>query len=240
MNGIYQTRFYSIQHARDTTATGLVNLLTSTLAGDEIATCRVASFASDGAAVLTGPWTGVAKQIKDSWNPFMQSSHCIAHRHALACQDAAKDNAVAQELENSLHEIVNYYSHSPKRNSHLAQIQKELGVEVLRILGLAPTRWLSRGDCLDRIHRLLQSLYQEFCEDADRKIPSAILLKKLLSSYQFMLQLVIFVDIFENLNLVSKCFQKEHVSYKHVTEILAQTTQGFQDVYLQKGVCVYC
>ena len=165
----------------------------------------------------------------------MPACHCIAHRHALACEDASNDNEVAQFVENGMHSVVNYHSNSNARKANLAAIQKTLQIAVLVMLKLVATRWLSRGGCATRIHTAIVSLYAEFGQDAKRKVTTAVALVALVGSYRFVLALTIFRGILTTLNLVSKCFQKEHVRYGEMRGAIDAALDGFETCYLHTG-----
>ena len=123
---------------------------------------RVASFASDGASVLTGRLHGVAVLLQQRWNMFMLVVHCIAHRYALGAEDASKDNHVAEYVEANMHSVVNYHSNSTQRREHLEKLQASLQVKVLMIIKFIETRWLCRGGVAARLHTTIGPIYYEF------------------------------------------------------------------------------
>ncbi len=100
---------------------------------------HVSSLGTDGASVMTGCANGVGKQIISSWNCFATAVHCGAHRNALASVDAAKDNAVFQQVESGSQEFVHYFSHSNKQQDMLTATQKRHYQKVLKMLGLSGT-----------------------------------------------------------------------------------------------------
>ena len=119
--------------------------MTQTFDDDGIPTSLVASFASDGASVLTGRENGVAAQLQRLRNAHILVCHCIAHQHVLATADAPNENEVATFVENNMHSVVNYHSNSTQRREHLEKLQVELQIPTLTMLRLVATRWLSRG-----------------------------------------------------------------------------------------------
>ena len=56
---------------------------------------------------MTGWKTGVAARLK-LLNPFMLTYHCIAHRLALACADAAAEMNYPEQEEKVINEISSY------------------------------------------------------------------------------------------------------------------------------------
>ena len=57
---------------------------------DSIPIEKVLSFGSDGASVMLGCNTGVAKRLLDL-NGLCIAIHCVNHRQSLACKGAADD-----------------------------------------------------------------------------------------------------------------------------------------------------
>jgi len=112
---------------------------------------------------------------------------------------------------------------------------------VLDILHWVKTRWLSRGNCISRIHECLPQLFEEFTTDANGKSDgarTAHVLSVLVSSFKFVLALCIFCDILSILNLISKAFQKDHVRYSDLRKNLEDCKVGLQYHYLdtQQGI----
>ena len=260
-HGIYTTMFFRLVQVHDTTAEGLVATLDQVFEDDGLpkfrpvskdwgvfaqfyarprggsnpivsGRSRVASFASDGASVLTGRLHGVAVLLQQRWNMFMLVVHCIAHRYALGAEDASKDNDVAEYVEANMHSIVNYHSNSTQRREHLEKLQASLQVKVLMIIKFIETRWLCRGGVAARLHTTIGPIYYEFKADAAAKVATAKALLGVVGSFKFMLALTIFRDILTQLNLVSKAFQKAHVYYNDAREILASVKAGLTAQYL--------
>ena len=176
------------------------------------------SVSADGANVMLGCHEGVAVQLCNCFNLFIVIAHCIAHRHALAVSEAAERTSVAQWFDAALKDILNYFSKSTKRNARLAQIQEELGLGVLRLLKLAMTRWLSRGNVTARIYDILAALFQEFKEEAKDGGPCALALLALIVSHRFILTIALMRDVLVHLNALSKIFQQKHVRWSVVTQ----------------------
>lgn len=105
---------------------------------------------------------------------------------------------------------------------------------MLAMLKLVTTRWLSRGNCIERILTCLKELYVLFSEDSSPpySVFTAAALVALLSTYKFVLALVIFCDILKVLTTVSKCFQEDYVLYDYIRDILDSVKSGFEKAYL--------
>ncbi|KAH8077541.1 4-(cytidine 5'-diphospho)-2-C-methyl-D-erythritol kinase [Aureococcus anophagefferens] len=225
IKGKYTTVFWRILHVPDATALGLFTALAAAFEMDGIPTSTIVSFASDGAAVLMGSVNGVAVRARKRFNARIVVAHCVGHRHALTAVDAATGNLVAETLDTSMAEVVTYHSNSNQRRDHLAKLQESLKIPRLAVLSFVRTRWLCRGQVSARLLTALPALQLEFKADAEANVKTAAALYELTTSYAFVLSLVIFADILRQLNLVSLCFQKEHVRYSDVSRTLASDTE---------------
>ena len=111
MNGVFVTVFWRILQVSDASGDGLFSLISSAFEMDGIPKWLLFSFASDGASVMTGSENRVAVQLRAAFSMFMLLCHCIAHRHALACASAAKDN-----------EVCSFFEISARRDNWLPQL----------------------------------------------------------------------------------------------------------------------
>ncbi|KAJ1455524.1 hypothetical protein M885DRAFT_565085 [Pelagophyceae sp. CCMP2097] len=182
-------------------------------------------FASDGASVMTGNENGVAVQLRANFNVFML---LVAHRHALASTDAAKDNDVAAFFESSLHSIICYFSKSPKRCKALQAIQKALRLSELRMVRVVATRWLSRAAASRPVYAMIQALVLDFRNDAatgDNLTADA--LYTLSKSHEFLLSLVLFNTMLEVLAQISTALQKTRVTFSEVDDLVSAAKDFF-------------
>ena len=76
---------------------------------------------SDGASVMLGVHGGVSALLKQHV-PFLVSNHCIAHRLALACGQAANEIAYLKRFKDLLDQLYRYYEKSPVRMAGLKTI----------------------------------------------------------------------------------------------------------------------
>ncbi len=95
-------------------------------------TSKITSFASDGASVMLGKRNGVAAKIAER-NPYLFTTHCIAHRLALACNSAENQVSFCKHVENIMKSIYSFFSSSSKRQEILRQYQTVLDHPILKI-----------------------------------------------------------------------------------------------------------
>ena len=87
-------------------------------------------------------------------NPHMLCIHCIAHRLALCCADAANDMDYPENEESVMNEISSYFNRSGKRTARLQQLAKELQIGQTKKVKSGKTRWLSRAGCVSVVVKL--------------------------------------------------------------------------------------
>jgi hypothetical protein len=111
---------------------------------------------SDGAAAMTGRFSGVVTQIK-RLAPECKSTHCFIHRENLATKK------MSPELNNVLSEvvkIVNYIKANALNSRLFAVLCDEMGADHKKLLLHAEVRWLSRGKVLSRVFELRNELVE--------------------------------------------------------------------------------
>ena len=106
----------------------------------------------DGASVLQGHKTGVAKQILQI-NPKALSTHCLNHSLNLILQEAASTNDIVSGAFTAVQSICSIIRASPKRLAVFKkiQIQSVIGGSLLHQRSLKPlceTRWTCRTSSL--------------------------------------------------------------------------------------------
>ena len=107
-------------------------------------------FASDGASNMVGSNNGLGKKLKEQ-NPFIITTHCIAHRLNLANQQAFSAVTDLVRFEDVIKSVYNYFAHSSKRYSALEEFQKDLDIQNLKLSAISPTRWSSIINSLYKI-----------------------------------------------------------------------------------------
>jgi hypothetical protein len=122
---------------------------------------------TDGASAMLGKYSGATTFLK-TYLPYAIPIHCIAHREALAAQDAS--DPMADLVDTTMRLSYNYFAHSSKRNLLYDALIGSLDTEDLPELAkIHAVRWLSRGKCLDSFIRNLGPLQVFFLSDVEKK-----------------------------------------------------------------------
>lgn len=81
---------------------------------------------------MLGKRNGVAAKIAERI-PYLFTTHCIAHRLALACNSAEKHVPFCKHVENIMKSVYSFFSSSSKRQEMLRQYQNILNHPILKI-----------------------------------------------------------------------------------------------------------
>lgn len=92
----------------------------------------------------------------------MSSSHCAAHREALAAKDASESFTYSKEFDTIVSNLSTYFSRSALRSSKLKEVFAEVGEKALKLCKIHKIRWMSRFQAVRSIHRSLPVLLALF------------------------------------------------------------------------------
>ncbi|CAC5363056.1 unnamed protein product [Mytilus coruscus] len=143
---------------------------------------NMCGIATDGAAVMVGKHSGVVTRIKETV-PGILSSHCIAHRLALASGAAADSVQYLVKFQEIISSIYKYFSKSPKNMSRLDKIfdivkKSECETHATRFKQVFHTRWLSFDGSVSAICDNYSSLLSILSEDKGAKAQDLSILCK--------------------------------------------------------------
>ena len=92
---------------------------------------RMCGFGSDGASTMIGSRNGVAAKLKKIV-PWLVNNHCVAHRHALACSQAADAIPFMKKFKDIVSQMHRFYDYSTVRTVGLKEIRSILRASDLR------------------------------------------------------------------------------------------------------------
>ena len=99
VDGEVRTSFLHILELHNGKATTIVDVLVQLCADLDLDIVHhLCGLGSDGASVMLVRNNGVLKLLKDRV-PFLVSNHCIAHRLALACGQAANEVSIFKQFK---------------------------------------------------------------------------------------------------------------------------------------------
>ena len=209
--GEANTSFLTIVELESADAEAVFNKLMLTLKHYNIDCSKIVAFGSDGASTMKGCNNGVAKQLQDNVNKNIIDIHCIAHKFALATNDATSVSPTIKEYENQMRKINQFFNKSSTRLDVLKRFQIEYNEPQLKVPSYTSIRWLSFYDTVKNVRRILQSLCATFKHYLPNK--KALELYNILSDYKFLYLTHYLSDILNHLNETSLVFQKPNISF---------------------------
>ena len=158
--------FVGLYGIENTEAKTLVNMILDVLTRLNLSIKKLRGQCYDGASAMSGPRSGVAKQIRDLESRAVYT-HCYGHSLNLACMDTIKSSKVMQEALDITAEITKLVKLSPRRGTIFQRLKDELAPLDPGIRVLCPTRWTVEAEALKSIvdnFEVLQHLWEESVE----------------------------------------------------------------------------
>ena len=158
--------FVGLYGIENTEAKTLVNMILDVLTRLNLSIKKLRGQCYDGASAMSGPRSGVAKQIRDLESRAVYT-HCYGHSLNLACMDTIKSSKVMQEALDITAEITKLVKLSPRRGTIFQRLKDELAPLDPGIRVLCPTRWTVKAEALKSIvdnFEVLQHLQEESLE----------------------------------------------------------------------------
>ena len=158
--------FVGLYGIENTEAKTLVNMILDVLTRLNLSIKKLRGQCYDGASAISGPRSGVAKQIRDLESRAVYT-HCYGHSLNLACMDTIKSSKVMQEALDITAEITKLVKLSPRRGTIFQRLKDELAPLDPGIRVLCPTRWTVKAEALKSIvdkFEVLQHLWEESLE----------------------------------------------------------------------------
>ncbi|KAJ8321757.1 hypothetical protein KUTeg_000228 [Tegillarca granosa] len=184
----------------------------------------LAGMSTDGASVMVGSKKGVVTQVK-ALSPGVLSTHCIAHRLALSCGDAADKIPYLVQFQEVLNSAYKYFHNSPKNQARLESIQSVLQIHSTKFKEVFHTRWLSFEGAVHAIVLNYQALLSVFLEESSGK---ALSLYKPVATYKFLYCCHFLSDVLKQLSILCKMFQKTDLDFSKVNPMLHSTVSTLE------------
>ncbi|GAQ92582.1 hypothetical protein KFL_010610020 [Klebsormidium nitens] len=256
-NNELQVDFISLLQVTDTTAAGLTGALEGLLKLLGVDLAKLVGFGSDGASVMTGRVNGVAAMLTRKLNGHLLSTHCVAHRAALASAGAATATPYSKAVDDVVTKLATRYSKSAKASSQLRKVQEEAGSKLLRVQRIHKVRWLSRHQSLERVLKV----WPEVLLDIEQHVPAAVRgiaaaaaaaaladpvtpadaaddarLDLQLRDFKFVFSLHFLADALGELAKLSKQFQADKLNLPAVDAYVERTIKSFTEAFIDRDL----
>ncbi|CAI7928071.1 unnamed protein product [Closterium sp. NIES-54] len=161
------TKFMTLITVDKGDAATLVGLLVSHLQAVGIDLRWISGISTDGANVMMGSKSGLVTRLRLRI-PHLVSSHCIAHREALAAKHAAENIPAFNVVDKVIRTVAGHLGRSGPWHQRFMDLQDVFTSTSLELQGIHGFRWLSRGDVVLRFIAVLPRLIVMLKEwDAD-------------------------------------------------------------------------
>ncbi|MCO5564284.1 hypothetical protein L7F22_017944 [Adiantum nelumboides] len=226
-NGPICTSFVELLRVENAEAKGLYATLMAFFVKMKLPLHKMIGIATDGATVMTGVNNGVVARLKRNI-PHLLSFHCVAHRESLATGDAFKLYKEFKFVDKVARKLYEWVSRSAKRHATLAQVVKEFNVgrhEKLKLLKTHDIRWLSKGQVMIRVVRLMPALLTALKAEEVNLYVS-------FTNYKTQFLLCFFADVFGELNVLSCKLQEDHIDISTIGNHLKAASESLQMAFL--------
>ena len=226
-------RFFEITELSGGTTTDILKTVIHTLQRKKLPLQKVYGMAIDRASVMVGVRAGVTTLMKKK-NPFILSTHCIAHHFALASGQAADSIPYIKKYQQCVNTIYKYYHYLPKHWSKVKEMQAILQCAETKFKQTFHTRWLSFEGAVEAILVNLDPLMAALISDSESD-PTARGLLTFISTFQFLATTHFIADILVVLSRLSKTFQRQHVDFTAVSDGVESTVSALNGFQLTPG-----
>ena len=209
--GDVTTRFVAIDDLSDGKAETIEATMMRIIHQKSIDVTKLRAFGSDGAPVMTGARSGVAKRLTDRF-PKLLSIHCVNHRLALSAAHVADDIPYLVRFKTTVQTLFLFYQNSAVRMAGLHAIQEVLDDSVIKLKQAKDVRWLSHEAAISSILRTMPSLIMSLeREGTERHEPAAVGLVRFVKTYYFVACCKLLSKVLPHINRLSLLFQFEDI-----------------------------
>ncbi|CAI7855434.1 unnamed protein product [Closterium sp. NIES-54] len=205
------TEFFTLLTVEKCDDASLFEVLMNHLRSAAVDVSKLVGISTDGASVMTGKDNRLVARIRvHALHLF--SCHCIAHREALAVKDAATSNPDLGMVDKVVRTVAAKLGDSLVWSQRFKYLQCVIYNSNLEVQGIHTVCWLSRGDAMRRLCKVLGACIVLLWERSHK-------VYEIVTCYKFQFCVFSLADILADMNDLNRCFQKRDID---VTEIAKQ------------------
>ena len=214
-----EERLLAMIDTASTTGETLTNVLLTCLTKHGLRIEDIVGQGYDGGSNMRGAHKGVQARIKQI-NPVALFTHCFAHNLNRALVNAACDatNTEVRNIFGTVELVFTFVEGSSARHTHFINLQKKIDPNSvpLHLMGLSETRWNCRAYSLRRLTN--ETVFSAVMETIDhvsstttdgtvRGTAAGLLVN--ISSFKFILSIILLTPVLEAINTVSEYLQSD-------------------------------
>ena len=195
-------------------------------------TSKLKCVSFDGAANMSSPKNGVYGLMKIHWKlPDLIYQHCRAHRLQLVPKAVAKDSQIITDSLWLAQALYKFFNNSNKKLELLKRWTQSTENKANKLVGIAPTRWLSHGNAVKRLLKLYTAIVKslDFIQendsndsyDLDDRTKALGFINAMLSK-RTIITFIYLDSVLSKMNTLSKLFQNE----KATLSMTVMATEG--------------
>ncbi|CAI7854989.1 unnamed protein product [Closterium sp. NIES-54] len=218
------TEFFTLLTVEKCDAASLFEVLMNHLRSAGVDVSKLVGISTDGASVMTGKDNGLVARIREH-AAHLFSCHCIAHREALAVKDAATSNPDLGMVDKVVRTVAAKLGDSSVWSQRFKYMQRVIYNTNLEVQGIHTVRWLSRGDAVRRLCKVLGACIVLLWERSHK-------VYEIVTCYKFQFCLFFLADILADMNDLNRCFQKRDIDVTEIAKTIEATTADLTERYL--------
>ncbi|CAI7845148.1 unnamed protein product, partial [Closterium sp. NIES-53] len=192
--------FFTLLTVERCDAGSLFEVLLNHLRSAAVDVSKIVGISTDGASVMTGKENGLVARLREHV-PHLFSCHCIAHREALAVKDAAESNEDLGMVDKVVRTVATLLGNSSVWSQRFKYLQRVIYQTNLEVQGIHTVRWLSQGDAVRRLCKVLGACIVLLWEHNHKAY-------EIVTCYKFQFCLFFLTDILADMNDLNRCFQR--------------------------------
>ncbi|CAI5488333.1 unnamed protein product [Closterium sp. Naga37s-1] len=155
-----------------------------------------------------------------------QSYGVYLTREALAVKDAATSNPDLDMVDKVVRKVAANLGESCIWSQRFKYLQRVIYNTNLEVQGIHTVRWLSRGDAVRRLCKVLGACTVLLWENSHKAY-------EIVTCYKFQFCLFFLADILADMNDLNRCFQKRDLDVTEISKTIESTTADLTERYLE-------